>query len=282
MSLPILADGLQRYMAEINRFPLLSRAEEYEVAVQYRQTGDREAAQKLVLSNLRFVVKIAHEYKSYGFRLADLVQEGNIGLLTAVKKFEPEKGYRLISYAVWWIRAHIQNFILRSWSLVRIGTTQAQRKLFYKLKQTKRKLLGHIGEEDRDAEGINHRIAEKLALKESEVLEMDQRLSGRDLSLNVPVDDESHLTHMDLLAAPDNQEEIVADYEEKLQVSQHVKMAMKNLTPREEFIVKNRLMADEPMTLQEIGNRYGISRERTRQLEARAKKKLKAVLQEAA
>lgn len=283
--LPVPTDGLQRYMAEINRFPLLSRAEEHELALRYERTGEVDAAQRLVLSNLRFVVKIAYEYQNYGFRMTDLIQEGNVGLLLAVKKFDPNKGFRLISYAVWWIRAYIQNFILKSWSLVRIGTTKAQRKLFYKLRQAKQKLVGEAGTGDFDQALQSeqaHQIAEKYALRDDEVLDMDVRLSGRDLYLDTPVGGENKTRHLDLLSAPDNQEDAVAEQEEATQVSATVRLALEVLNPRERYIITQRLMAEEPKTLQAIGNHFGISRERARQLEARAKKKLREALSEAA
>ncbi len=284
MNLPVPSDGIQAYAARISHYPVLSREAEQELALRYEETGDPAAAQQLVVSNLRFVVKVAYEYRAYGFRMADLIQEGNVGLLVALKKFDPHKGFRLISYAVWWIRAHIQNFILRSWSLVRIGTTQAQRKLFYKLRQSKRRLLGQT-EADLDkalSEAEAHTIAEKMALKDADVLDMDARLSGRDLSLNTPIGDDDRVTHQDLLCAPENQEERVGERQEAVQLQAEVQAAVATLRPREQFIVENRLMADEPMTLQQIGEHYGVSRERARQLEARAKEKLRTALSAAA
>lgn len=277
-NLPVPVDGIQQYFKEISKFPILSRDEEQQLARRFRDHQDREAAQQLVLSNLRFVVKIANEYRNYGFKLADLIQEGNMGLLTAVKKFDPDKNYRLISYAVWWIRAFIQNYVIRSWSLVRIGTTTAQRKLFYKLKETKQKLIGDGTSESYDidlTDEKSHEIAERLALKEEDVIAMNQRMTVRDLSLNATIGDNDKTTHLDLLASPANQEETVADNEEAAQLSVEVEGALAQLKPREEYIVRHRLMADEPMTLQAIGDHYGISRERARQLEARAKKKLR-------
>jgi RNA polymerase sigma-32 factor len=281
MNLPVPIDGLQSYFNELGRFPVLNREDEHGLALRYHETGDVAAAQQLVLANLRFVIKIANEYKAYGFRMADLIQEGNLGLMVAVKKFDPHRGFRLISYAVWWIRAYIQNFIIRSWSLVRIGTTQAQRKLFYKLRQKKNKLLSSLGDGDltRALHSTEaHHLAEKMALKEEEVMEMDARLSGRDLSLNAPTSEDSQVTHLDLLCTPDNQETVVADKQVAEQLSDDVKGALKTLNPREQYIVTQRLMADEPMTLQALGDHFKISRERARQLEARAKQKLRAAL----
>ena len=179
MQLPSVTSTLDIYIAQINRYPILSADEEFRFAVKFKKYNDMEAAEKLVVSNLRFVVKIAHEYRNYGVKLADLIQEGNIGLMHAVKKFDPYKGYRLISYAVWWIRAYIQNFIIKSWSLVKIGTTQAQRKLFFKLGQAKKKLEALSQKNPEFGE-----IAESLGVKETEIEEMDQRLTYRDLSLD--------------------------------------------------------------------------------------------------
>lgn len=280
--LPVPTSSFQRYMAEISRIPVLSREEEFELAVRHYEKGDVEVAHRLALANLRFVVKVAHEYRAYGLRMADLVQEGNIGLLMAIKKFDPYKGNRLISYAVWWIRAYIQNFILRSWSLVKIGTTQAQRKLFYKLKESKRKILGMLGSGDSgqilDSWGTQ-RVAKRLDLREEDVAMMDARLSARDVSLDTPVGDDPRTTYLERLAAPATQEETVAKNETTALVNSKVKEALKTLRPRECFIVTQRVMSDSPMTLQEIGDHFGVSRERARQLESRAVKKLRKQLE---
>ncbi len=281
-SLPVPRGSLSSYLVEINRFPLLSAEEEHKLAVHYAETGDVEAAHALVTSNLRFVVKIAHEYNSYGIRIADLVQEGNIGLMQAVKKFDPYKGYRLISYAVWWIRAMIQSYILKSWSLVKIGTTQAQRKLFYKLAQAKRKLASFLPDfnasqnylDDRTA----HSLAQTLHVRDEDVMEMETRLKGRDASLDQPAHVDSEWTPMDTLASTDNQEELVGKKEERLQIHSDVKKALTLLNDKEKYIVEKRLMTDEPLTLQQIGDYYHISRERARQLEERAKKKIRLSL----
>ncbi len=284
MNLPVPVDSLQSYLQQVGHFPVLEREEEQALALRYYENGDVNAAQQLVLANLRFVIKIAYEYQAYGMKMADLIQEGNLGLMTAVKKFNPHKGYRLISYAVWWIKAYIQNFILKSWSLVRIGTTQAQRKLFYKLRQAKQKLFGAMEEGDMTRALHSeeaHSLAESMALKEEEVLLMDGRLSSRDLSLNAPIGEDGSVSHQDLLCAPANQEDLVVEKQAAEQLSDEVSQALRTLNPREEYIVKHRLMADEPMTLQDLGNHFGISRERARQLEARAKQKLKAALKAA-
>jgi RNA polymerase sigma-32 factor len=286
-SLPVPQKSLSSYLIEINRFPLLKMDEEQLLAIRYRETGDIEAAHQLVISNLRFVVKIAQEYRSYGMRMSDLIQEGNVGLMTAVKKFDPSKGYRLISYAVWWIRAMIQNFILKSWSLVKIGTTQAQRKLFYKLGQTKRALAKFFDETDASPESVSRSISQSISkvlkVREEDVVEMDQRMSGRDASLDQPafatVSGGEGPSHLDLLASASegNQEALLIRAEKNATVGSQVRSALTGLNEKERFIVEKRLMTDEPLTLQEIGDRYHISRERARQLEERAKKKLRVV-----
>lgn len=276
MSLPVAADSLERYMGEIGQFQLLSRDEEYALAVRYREHGDIEAAHTLVTRNLRFVVKIANEYRSMGLNFIDVIQEGNIGLMKAVKKFDPAKGYRLISYAVWWIRAQIHSFIIKSWSLVKIGTTQAQRKIFAKLRSTRKKLTTAEGVEPEAAD-----IAKALNVNTNEVAEMEMRMAARDFSLDVTIDGDSATTHLDLL--PGNipsQEEIVAEAQEKEILQKGIRKAMKKLNEKERFILTNRVMAEEPMTLKEIGKRYSISRERVRQIEKRTLKKLKGMLKE--
>ena len=264
-------DTLSRYMAEVNRFPLLSREEELELALAYRDHNDTGAANKLVTANLRFVVKVAYKYKNYGLNITDLIQEGNIGLMKAVVKFDPDRGYRLISYGVWWIKAYMQAYVIRSWSLVKIGTTQAQRKLFYKLKQTKRKL---------EAEGrpvTAAAIAEELGVKESAVTSMEMRMAGRDFSLDKKVStEEGATTHLDLLVAENaNQEEEYLDAE-RIQLLRRVwDEIICELSEKEQFVVRHRLMADKAMTLQSIGDHFGVSRERIRQIEGNAKKKIR-------
>lgn len=280
-SLPVLQGSFSAYLAEINRLPLLSAEEEFRLAVRYHEEGDVEAAHKLVTSNLRFVVKVAYEYSSYGIRMADLVQEGNIGLMQAVKKFDPYKGYRLISYAVWWIRATIQNFILKSWSLVKIGTTQAQRKLFYKLRQTKRALARFLPESDTLTDDSCHTLAKTLDVRDDEVAQMDARLKARDASLDQPLTADGDTTHLDCLTSLDNQEELLVNKEEAELVHGQVSKALTCLNEKERYIVEKRLMTDEPLTLQEIGDRYHISRERARQLEERAKQKIRMALAQA-
>ena len=270
-NLPVVKNSLESYLLQINRFPLLTREEEFQLAVRYRKDNDIEAAHKLITSNLKFVVKVAFEYKSYGAKLLDLIQEGNIGLMMAVKKFNPYKGYRFISYAIWWIRAYIQNFIIKTWSLVKIGTTQAQKKLFYKIGKI-RKALESNGEDEKKYEFL----AKDLDVAKEDIIEMEQRMSSRDLSLDAPFDEGQELTHLDLLKEDSlNQEEAFAQEEEKRIREHDVQGAMKRLNEKEVYVIKNRIMADEPLTLQQIGDHLKLSRERVRQIESEALKKLR-------
>jgi len=261
----------ESYLRQINLLPLLTPEEEFKLAARYRKYNDREAEEKLVTSNLRFVVKVALEYKTYGIKLLDLIQEGNIGMMMAVKKFNPYKGYRFISYAVWWIRAYIQNFIIKSWSLVKIGTTQAEKKLFYKIGKV-RKALEAYGE----SEAKYEHLATDLDVTKNNIIEMEQRMAARDLSLDSPLDEDHELTHLDLLQESSlNQEESLALKEEKKIREREVLSAMKHLNQREEYVIKNRIMSDSSLTLREIGNHLKLSRERVRQIESEALKKLK-------
>ncbi len=270
-NLPVVKNSLETYLVQINQFPLLTQEEEFKLALRYRKHNDIEAAQKLITSNLRFVVKVVFEYKSYGVKLLDLIQEGNIGLMMAVKKFNPHKGYRLISYAIWWIRAYIQNFIIKTWSLVKIGTTQAQKKLFYKIGKV-RKALESNGEDEKKYELLAH----DLDVTKEDIVEMEQRMAARDLSLDAPFDEGQELTHLDLLKEESpNQEEAIAQEEEKRIREREVQHAMKRLNEKEVYVIKNRIMADEPLTLQQIGDHLKLSRERVRQIESEALKKLK-------
>ncbi len=274
LKLPAVTGTLDLYINEINRFALLTPEEEFKLAVRLKKYNDLEAAEKLIVSNLRFVVKIAHEYHNYGFKLADLIQEGNIGLIHAVKKFDPEKGYRLISYAVWWIRAYIQNYLIKSWSIVKIGTTQAQRKLFFKLSQAKKQLESLSKTKPEFAE-----IALSLGVKGSEVAEMDVRMGSRDVSLNELIGDDGENSHMDFLAFEgENQEVSLIKNEERSLVKQNITAALSGLNEREAYIIINRVMADNPETLQEIGDKYNITRERARQIEKQALKKVQLAL----
>lgn len=268
--LPVMQDGLDHYMQQITRFDVLSREQEYELAVRYRRRGDLESAHRLICANLRFVVKIANEYRGYGFKLLDLIQEGNIGLMLAVKKFNPERGIRLISYAVWWIRAYIHNYIIRCWSLVKIGTTQAQKKLFFKLNQTRR-LLGR-----QDGENDNSEIADHLCVSDEQVEEMALRMSARDTSLNVELSEGSDYTLLDTLADQrSNQEQLLLEKQENRALAAQVRQALKQLNPRERRIIHERILSDEPRTLQDIADDYGISRERVRQVEQNAMRKMR-------
>jgi RNA polymerase sigma-32 factor len=268
---PMVKNSLESYLIQINEFPLLTQEEEYDLAVRYRKHSDISAAHKLITSNLRFVVKVAFEYKSYGVKLADLIQEGNIGLMMAVKKFNPEKGYRFISYAIWWIRAYIQNFIIKTWSLVKIGTTQAQKKLFYKIGKVRKAL-----ESDRENERRYEVLANDLDVTKENIIEMEQRMSARDLSLDTPFDEDRELTHLDLLQEESvNQEEALLQQQEKKIREREVQNALRRLSEKEAYVIKNRIMADSPLTLQEIGNHLKLSRERVRQIESEALKKLK-------
>jgi RNA polymerase sigma-32 factor len=273
-SLPVVSDNFDHYMAQINRFDILSRDEEYELAVRYRRRGDLEAAHQLICANLRFVVKIAFEYRSYGMKLLDMIQEGNIGLMIAVKKFDPYRGIRLISYAVWWIRAYIQNFIIRNWSLVKIGTTQAQKKLFFKLNQTRaaiRRLTG--GEETGE-------IARELAVRNGEVEEMSIRMAARDASLDVELTEGDDFTLMDVIADDrNNPEEALLSVEHEQGLSTRVRQAMFSLNAREQRIIRERILCELPRTLQELADDLGISRERVRQLEKNALDKMKGILE---
>ena len=271
-------DSLSTYLSEISQYPLLTVQQEQDLARRFR-AGEYAAGHQLVTANLRFAVKVAYEYRSYGIKVSDLIQEANIGLMKAVQKFDPDKGIRLISYAVWWIRAYIQNYILKSWSLVKIGTTQAQRKLFFALARTRRELekLGNGGAHIVDAE----EIARKLNVKASDVREMEQRMGGRDLSLDAPIGDEGDTTHLDFVESEGaSQADEVADRQEADIARARVRLAMQRLDPRERFIIEQRIMGDTEMTLSELGEHFGFSRERARQLEIRAKDKLKAALAE--
>lgn len=271
-SLPILSDNLQKYFAEIRRFRVLTPEEEYQLAVKFYEEKDLEAAHMLVTSNLRFVVKIAGEYRSYGMKMLDLIQEGNVGLMMAVRKFNPYKGFRLISYAVWWIRAYIQNYIISTWSLLKIGTTQAQRKLFFKLKQAKDAIKNMLG--DDDAPAASH----TLEVKESEYLEMEQRLRG-DCSLDAELVAGEGYSLMDSLADDRmNQEELLAENQSAALLEREVSQAVSRLNEKERFVIEHRVSAEEPLTLQEIADHFSISRERVRQIEEGALKKMKTLL----
>jgi len=273
---PVVSSSLDLYMAQISQFSILSPQDEFELATKYREKGDIQAAHKLITSNLRFVVKIALEYKNYGVKLLDLIQEGNIGLMMAVKKFDPRKGYRFISYAVWWIRAYIQNFIIKSWSLVKIGTTQAQKKLFYKLGKVRRLL-----EASQDDHSQSYRtIAKDLGVKEEEIHEMEQRMGRRDVSLDLPFDENQELTRLELLSddSPDQEDMLIRSQDSEIRRNE-ISKALDKLSEREKYIITHRIMADKPLTLREIGDKYQLSRERVRQIEKEALTKLRRDMQ---
>jgi RNA polymerase sigma-32 factor len=266
-------EPLQRYLAEIRRFPVLSREEEHKLAVDYKEYGNLEAAYKLVMGNLRLVVMIAREYQKAFKNLLDLIQEGNMGLMEAVKNFDPYRGVRFPSYAVWWIRAYIIRYIMSDWRMVKIGTTQAQRKLFFNLQKEKEKL---------EAEGITpgpKLLAQRLNVKENEVIEMEQRLGSRDLSVDVPIGEGDEATLLNFL--PDDKqspEEQFAETQYRELLREKMAQFANGLKDKELVIYRERLLNEEPLTLREIGEKYGISRERVRQIEERVKKKLKAYL----
>jgi RNA polymerase sigma-32 factor len=272
MTMPVVADSLTLYLQEIRKFPILSADEELRLAKKLYDDKDLEAAQRLITSNLRFVVKVAAEYRHYNMKMLDLIQEGNIGLMMAVRKFNPYKGFRLISYAVWWIRAYIQNYIVSAWSLLKIGTTQAQKKLFFKLSQAKNAIRNMTGEDDPEAAALS------LDVKESELSEMELRLRG-EYSLDAEVAEGEGYTMLESL--PDdrlNQEEIYARLEEAEQLQSQIAGIMGSLNEKERYVIEQRVTADEPLTLQEIADHFAISRERVRQIEEGALKKVKHAL----
>jgi RNA polymerase sigma-32 factor len=269
-----VTDPVARYMMEIGRYPLLTREQEQAIARRYRETGDPKAAEALVTSNLRFVVKVAAEYTKFGAKLIDLVQEGNVGLMHAVKEFNPYKGVRLITYAVWWIRGYIQEYLMRQYSMVRIGTTATQRKLFYQL-QKEREQLERMGLE----QGIAQ-LSGKLGVAPEEIQDMHSRLSGRDVSLDQPVGEDGSTRMVDLQseADPARLEESLGDREEIKMLLEKIDELRPSLNERELFLLESRLLADEPLTLQEIGDKYGTTREAVRQMEARLMTKIKKLV----
>jgi RNA polymerase sigma-32 factor len=265
--------GLSRYLTEIRKFPLLAPEEEYMAAKAWREHEDPDAARKLVTSHLRLVAKIAMGYRGYGLPISEVVAEGNVGLMQAVKRFEPDKGFRLATYAMWWIRAAIQEYILRSWSLVKMGTTAAQKKLFFNLRKAKNKISA-IEEGDLTPEHTKE-IARQLAVPEEEVTNMNRRLSGGDSSLNAPMRADSESEWQDWLADDTaDQETRLAEAEEMGERHDLLANAMSELTERERDIIEARRLRDEPATLEELSQKYNVSRERVRQIEVRAFEKL--------
>jgi RNA polymerase sigma-32 factor len=265
--------GLSRYLTEIRKFPLLEPEEEYMFAKAWREHEDPEAARRLVTSHLRLVAKIAMGYRGYGLPLSEVVAEGNVGLMQAVKRFEPDKGFRLATYAMWWIRAAIQEYILRSWSLVKMGTTAAQKKLFFNLRKAKNKISA-IEEGDLTPEHTKE-IARQLAVPEEEVTNMNRRLSGGDSSLNAPMRADGESEWQDWLADDTmDQETRLAEAEEMGERHNLLSNAMGELSERERDIIEARRLRDDPATLEELSQKYGVSRERVRQIEVRAFEKL--------
>ena len=266
-------DSLQRYLSEIRRYPLLSREEEHQLAVEYKEFGNIKAAYKLLTSNLRLVVMIAREYEKAFRNLLDLIQEGNVGLMEGLKKYDPYRGVRFPSYAVWWIRAYIIRYVMNNWRMVKIGTTQAQRRLFFNLKKEKEKL---------EAEGYTpgpKLLAQRLEVKEGEIVEMEQRLSHRDLSTDAPIGEDQDLTLLNFLADDkETPEDHLAEAEYRQLLKEKVADFARGLKDKELFIFHKRLLTDNPLTLREIGEEFRISRERVRQIEERLKKKLKTYL----
>ncbi|MGO8738172.1 RNA polymerase sigma factor RpoH [Rhodoblastus sp.] len=279
-ALPILAgdNGLTRYLEEIRRFPMLQPDEEYVLAKRWREHSDTEAAHRLVTSHLRLVAKIAMGYRGYGLPIGEVISEGNIGLMQAVKRFEPEKGFRLATYAMWWIRASIQEYILRSWSLVKLGTTANQKKLFFNLRKAKSQISAF---EDGDLKPENAAaIATKLGVSQQEVLEMNRRLAG-DASLNAPLREEGDGEWQDwLVDESTDQESILVESEETSNRRAALAQALGVLNPRERRIFEARRLADDPMTLEGLSTEFGISRERVRQIEVRAFEKVQQAAKE--
>lgn len=261
------------FLREIEKYPVLSRDEEHALALRYYEDKDLEAANQLIVSNLRFVVKIASEYVSYGFPLTDLVQEGTLGLMKAVKKFNPHRGYRLISYAVWWIRAGIQNHIMKFWSQVKIGTTQAERKLFHKIGRAKRQLHldgGNLSEKDAG------KVAELFGVKEKDVKDMELRTAARDFSLDSTVTDDNSITYIDTLPVDGpSQEEVLESIETNVLAQRGLEEGLTKLSPREKRVIESRYLSSPQGKLRELGEELGISKERVRQIEVQALKKLK-------
>ena len=266
-------DSLQRYLSEIRRYPLLSREEEHQLAVEYKEFGTIKAAYKLLTSNLRLVVMIAREYEKAFRNLLDLIQEGNVGLMEGLKKYDPYRGVRFPSYAVWWIRAYIIRYVMNNWRMVKIGTTQAQRRLFFNLKKEKEKL---------EAEGYTpgpKLLAQRLEVKEGEIVEMEQRLSHRDLSTDAPIGEDQDLTLLNFLADDkETPEDHLAEAEYRQILKKKIADFARGLKDKELFIFHKRLLTDNALTLREIGEEFRISRERVRQIEERLKKKLKTYL----
>ena len=277
LTIPAEGSSLSRYLEEIRRFPMLEPEEEFMLAKSWQEQGDSEAAHRLVTSHLRLVAKIAMGYRGYGLPLNEIISEGNVGLMQAVKRFDPDRGFRLATYAMWWIRAAIQEYILHSWSLVKMGTTAAQKKLFFNLRKLKGQMQA-IDEGDLAPETVKA-IAERLDVTENEVIEMNRRLEGGDRSLNVPLRVDSETDWQDwLVDEAASQETNLADSDEFDHRMSLLHRAMAVLNERERHILTERRLKDEPTTLEELSGEYGISRERVRQIEVRAFEKLQRAI----
>ena len=278
-TLPVLTaeSGLSRYLSEIRKFPMLEPQEEYMLAKRWREHGDRDAAHRLVTSHLRLVAKIAMGYRGYGLPISEVVSEGNVGLMQAVKRFEPEKGFRLATYAMWWIKASIQEYILRSWSLVKMGTTANQKKLFFNLRKAKSKISA-LEEGDMRPDQVQI-IAKRLGVTEQDVVDMNRRLGG-DASLNSPIRDDGDPGEWQdwLVDNTPNQEARMAEGEEYDHRHKALTGAMSVLNPRERRIFEARRLAEDPMTLEDLAAEFGVSRERVRQIEVRAFEKVQAAV----
>jgi RNA polymerase sigma-32 factor len=282
-SMPVISaeSNLSRYLQEIRRFPMLEAEEEYMLAKAWREHGDTDSAHRLVTSHLRLVAKIAMGYRGYGLPLSELIGEGNVGMMQAVKRFDPDRGFRLATYAMWWIRAAIQEYILHSWSLVKIGTTAAQKKLFFNLRKLKGQMQA-IDEGDLPAEHVRS-IAEKLGVPEIDVINMNRRLASPDHSLNAPLRIDGEGEWQDwLMDERDTQEVALAESEELGKRQKLLRSAMAHLNDRERHILIERRLRENPTTLEDLSQHYGISRERVRQIEVRAFEKLKKSIKNAA
>lgn len=271
-------DGLNRYLTEIRKFPILSPEQEYMLAKRFKEHGDTDAAAQLVTSHLRLVAKTAMRYRGYGLPVSDLISEGNVGLMQGVRKFDPDRGFRLATYAIWWIKASIQEYILRSWSLVKLGTTAAQKRLFFNLRRMKKSLEAY---DDHDLRPDQlERIATDLGVPKTDVVNMNRRMMmGGDASLNVPLGDTGEGQWQDVLADEDPlQDEAIAEAEEAALRRQLLAEAMKTLTDRERHILTERRLVDQPKTLEELSDIYHVSRERIRQIEVRAFEKIQKAI----
>lgn len=277
-SLPVLVDGgFKAYLRQIRSYPMLDAEEEYMLAKRWSEHGDYDAAHRLVTSHLRLVAKMAMKFRGYGLPLSDLVAEGNIGLMQAVKKFDPDKGFRLSTYALWWIRAAIQEYVLRSWSLVKVGTSAAQKKLFFNLRKLKHGLqavdAGELRPENVQA------IAETLDVSAQDVIDMDRRMIAADQYLDAPMRDDSGSTYGDMMPSGElNQEEVFAEHQEQTYQQKMLVQAMSALNEREREVIRARRLREPAATLDELSQQFGVSRERIRQIEVRAMEKLSAAV----